>query len=236
MQWQWQILSLINTINMIRLTYLLIPFIVLIASCSSREEDPKENDKQADNPNELVNEFEGVEILFDDTEFEYPNAIDILKEINICSTEKQDSLGIPQTQCTPDNFKFFPLRKNMGIQDGFLLVIKAQVGGIQVRRILVFERENGELVKTNGFIANLVGFREKQEGPADLLLRFIDKDPVGDYYYNCSFVWKDGKYEYDGLEVISQPTQNFSRTIKPEFKDSMSKEIYAIIDGNNMIF
>lgn len=215
---------------------LMIPFLfvgLLLASCTSGEQETE--DVKKDKPL-AADEFQGVEVLFDESQFEYPNAIDLLREINICSTEKQDSLGVPQTQCTPDNFKFFPLRTGMGIQDGFILLVKANTGGIALRRILIFERENGGLVKINGFVANIIGFRKTKTDYQDLLLRFSDKIDGSDVFYNCIFSWEDGKYVFKTVETIHEPASQWVGRVREDVKDSTSKEILKIIEENQMIF
>lgn len=216
--------------------WMMIPFLfigLLLVSCSG--EDQEKEDVKKDKP-VAADEFQGVEVLFDESQFEYPNAIDLLREINICSTETQDSLGVPQTQCTPDNFKFFPLRQGMGIQDGFILLVKANTGGIALRRILIFERENGGLVKINGFVANIIGFRKTKTDYQDLLLRFSDKIDGSDVFYNCIFSWEDGKYVFKTVETIHEPAAQWVGRVREDVKDSTSKEILKIIEENQMIF
>lgn len=217
-------------INKLIVFFFLFSFIFV--SCNNEtEDDALQNKSQA-----TTEEFEAIEILFDDTKFDDPKAVELLKEIHICSDTQLDADGNVLTPCTPDNFKFFPLKEGASLDDGFVLLIKATTGGVAVRRVLVFERENGVLVKTNGFIANLIGAKKNKGGNDDLLLRFIDKIEGSDYYYNCIFSWENGKYAFKTVEVISQPSANFNRRVKADVKDSVSKEINQILIDNQMIF
>jgi hypothetical protein len=182
------------------------------------------------------NEFQGVEELFNTKEFEDTSVVSLLKEINICSDAQVDKSGKLITPCTADNFKFFSLNDNKSLKDGFILLVKANVGGVPLRRVLVFERENGALIKVNGFIANVIGKRKSAGTNDDLLLRFIDKIEGSDVYYNCILKWENNQYVFKTVEVIEEPAGNFRGIVKENVKDSVSKEIHQTLVNNNMIF
>lgn len=183
-----------------------------------------------------VEDFEPIEILFDEDTFENAKMVELLKEINICSTEKQDELGVQVADCSPEFFKLFPLKENEPIENGFILLVKANTGGVGLRRLLIFERERGALVKTNGFIGNLIGQRKSKSQHNDLLIRFIDIIEGSDVYYNCLFQWEEGKYQFKSCESIHEPAGNFFGRVKADVKDSVSKEILEIIKSHDMIF
>lgn len=203
----------------------------VFSSCKEVEEEVVVTSK---NPTE--EEFEGIEVLFDENDFSDAKAVDLLKEINICSDVQTDAQGNIVTPCSPELFKFFPLKEGASIQNGFVLLIKANTGGIPLRRVLVFERENGALVKVNGFIANLIGMKKRDNANDDLLLRFIDKIEGSDVYYHCIFSWENGRYVFKTIEVIHEPAGDFHRRVKESAKDSLSKEIFKILENNQMIF
>jgi hypothetical protein len=213
-------------------------FILLIITISSCKDDSNSDNDIVFNKEKIMSdeEFEGIEILFNENKFDDTNAVSLLKEINICSDANIDKNNKIKVSCSPENFKFFHLKEDLPIQDGFILLVKANTGGISLRRVLIFERENGTLIKTNGFIANIIGKRKNINKYDDLLLRFIDKIDGDDYFYNCIFVWENGKYEFKTVEIISQPAANFNRRIKENLKDSVSQEIYKILINNEMIF
>lgn len=228
MQWMNQI------IFSMRISFFLGCFLILlIPSCKETiEEDVKTNSAIPSKSDE----FDGIEVLFNDDKFGDENAIELLKEINICSDVQMDANGNLVSPCTPENFKFFPLKEGKAIKDGFILLIKANTGGVPLRRVLVFERENGTLVKLNGFIANLIGKKKNKDTNDDLLLRFIDKIEGSDVYYHCIFKWENGKYVFKTVEVIQEPAGNFSGIVKENVKDSVSNEILKILNENQMIF
>jgi hypothetical protein len=214
--------------------FLFLLFSVFFVSCSSLEDDvvdPKPTQSKDD-----LDEFESFEILFDEEAFSDPKSVELLKEINICSDIQTDEKGKIVTPCSPKLFKFFPLQEGKPLEEGFVLLVKAETGGFALRRVLVFERENGSLVKVNGFIANLIATKKKKGTNDDLLLRFIDKIDGSDVFYHCIFTWESGKYEFKTIEVIHEPSGNFHRRVKESAKDSLSKEIFKILEDNQMIF
>lgn len=206
-------------------------FLVLgIFACS---EEPELEKVFKDEP---VEDFEPIEVLFDEDTFENAKMVELLREINICSTEEQENLNVEVANCSPEFFKLFPLKANEPVENGFILLIKANTGGIGLRRLLIFERENGALVKTNGFIGNLIGKRKSDTEYEDLLIRFIDIIDGSDVYYNCLFSWEEGKYQFKSCESIHEPAGNFFGRVKADVKDSVSQEILEIIQSHDMIF
>lgn len=201
---------------------------LLLYSCKESIES-----KPDTKPLEVEEEFEGIEVLFDEKQFSDPKMSSLLREINICGN---DSLGIDVPDCSPEFFKFFQLKSGVDIENGFILVTKANTGGIALRRVLVFERERGNLTKVNGFIANVIGQRKSKTGYNDLLLRFKDVLEGSDIYYNCLFQWNNGKYEFKSVEVIEEPAAGWRGRVTEQHKDSVSKEIYQTILDNKMIF
>lgn len=204
-----------------------------LSACSS---DEQSNEITKTDAVSNRDEFEGIEVLFDEDKFSNPEAVELLKEINICSDVQIDKKGELMTPCSPELFKFFPLKESGNIRDGFILLVKANTGGIPLRRVLIFERENGVLVKANGFIANLIGRKKREGSNDDLLLRFIDKIEGSDVYYHCIFRWENGQYVFKTVEVIQEPAGNFSGIVKENVKDSVSQEIFNILNDNQMIF
>lgn len=159
---------------------------------------------------------------------------ELLKEIKICDPNAKSEDSLLRPACSPKLFRFFKLNNSIALKDGFILLAKAGVGGIPLRRVLIFQREQGVLVKVNGFIGNLIEKRKSNSGFDDLVIRFadnIDNDHLA--YYNCLFTWKEGKYQYVNCEVIDEGEPH---RIKAEFMDSMAIEIKKIIDKNQMIF
>lgn len=209
-------------------------FFVMFALYSCTDEPETVNTPIATTPE--VETFEGIEVLFDEDTFEYAKSVELLKEINICSTEKQEQLGLQVPDCSPEFFKLFPLKSDGKIENGFILLTKANTGGIALRRLIIFQRERGVLVKTNGFIGNLVGRKKSATGYDDLLIRFKELVEGDEVFYNCIVKWNGQKYEFKTVELIDVPASKWSARVKEEVKDSVSKEILKTITDNNMIF
>jgi hypothetical protein len=97
--------------------------------------------------------------------------------------------------------------------------------------VLIFERENGQLVKVNGFVANLIEKRKTKSQIDDIVLRFNDHLGGGDIvFYNCLYRWEDKHYVFQKVEQINDAN------IKPMYQDSMNNEIYSIISSHQMEF
>lgn len=212
------------------LSALLILTVGGMQSCSGDEE----KEKVIVDENSSIGEMESIETLFDKDVFEDPKMKDLLTELNLCTEKTSDTLDYVNPSCTPRFFRFFNLTEKMPIENGFILQVKAKVSGFPLRRVLVFVRERGELVKVNGFVANLIGRRKTSGEYDDLLLRFNDNVDGETTFYNCFFKWNGAKYEFSSVEVIEGA--NWGGPVKAEFKDSMSNEISAVLSKNSMLF
>ena len=172
-----------------------------------------------------------IECLFDETTFATPDEYPLLKELKICNETQKDLNNHDVPACNPKFFKFYPFIENKKLKDAFVLLIKSRVQGFPLRRVLVFEREGKELVKVNGFVANLIGKRKSASKHDDLILRFNDNVGEGEVvFYNCLYVWKDKHYVFEQVEQINDAN------IKSEFQDSMNVEIETVITKNRMVF
>ena len=177
-----------------------------------------------------------IETLFDEQAFSDKAHRDLLLELNICDTIPMENSGC--VECGPSNFKFFQHKPGIAVKDAFMLQIKAesilkgQSFPLPERHLLIFERENGALVKVNGFRGNLIAMRESVSGARDLVVRFwVAEDEA---FLNCLFQWKDGKYQFVSVEAIHGGGGNGS--VKAEFKDSISKIVYESLTTNGLLF
>lgn len=209
-------------------------FFVLFTVLVGCKNETDELDKQKTEKIEDKEGFQDIEILFDETEFSDPVMKELLLELKICSEDENLLQTSEVPPCTAEKFKFLPLQNKLSLRNGFILLIKAKTAGFPLRRILIFQRERGNLVKTNGFVANIIGRTKSPSGYDDLLLRFNDNDQGEDMFYNCLFTWEEGKYQYKQVEVIQGA--NWGGPVKAIYKDSISKEIYQNIMNNEMIF
>ena len=203
-------------------------YFVLVVFFVSCNEEPK---KQQAKPLTKVGTQTNIECLFDETTFPSNDEFELLKELKICDVAQRDLNNYLVPACNPKFFKFFTFAEHKKLKDAFLLLIKSKVQGFPLRRVLIFEREGKELVKVNGFVANLIGKRKSASKYDDLILRFNDK--VGGeevVFYNCLYVWKDKRYVFKQVEQINDAN------IKSQFQDSMNVEIEAVITKNRMVF
>jgi hypothetical protein len=202
---------------------------LLIAACSGEEETPKKMKETED----TAAQFQGVETLFDQDAFEDPKHVELLKELKICSEFQKDTSNYLEPACSPRFFRILPMRDDTPVENAFLLQIKSKVGGIKLRRLVTFVRERGELVKVNTFVANLIGTRKSKTHYNDLILRFNDNIDGEIVFYNCIFSWDGTKYKFQTVELIEGAT--WRQRLKPEFKDSVSNDIYQTLLKNEMI-
>lgn len=207
----------------------ILPVIALF-SCG----DPEDIDQSKNDPATNTQDVIGIETLFDETQFSDPVMKELLIELNLCNGEITDTLDYLNPSCSPFFFKFHELSKGVELKNGFMLQVKSKVNGFPLRRLLIFVREQGQLIKVNGFVANLIGRRKSRTGHDDLLLRFNDNEEGEEVFYNCYFQWVNGKYEFLSVEVIEGV--NWGGPVKAQFKDSMALEIKKEITDNQMIF
>lgn len=203
---------------------------ILLSACSA---DPVEdNPVVEDEPSDII----AIETLFDESSFPDRMHRSLLIELGICDTVPMEVSGC--VECGPGNFKFFQHKPASSINDAFMLQIKAesilkgQAVPLPERHLLIFERENGALVKVNGFRGNLIAMRENPSGARDLVVRFwVAEDEA---FLNCLFQWKDGKYQFVSVEAIHGGGGNGA--VKEEFKDSISKMVYESLTANGLLF
>lgn len=207
--------------------------LTIVFSCNTNEVEDK--DQQRNNtPVKDEKKIKNIETLFDNDVFDNPKKVELLKELKVCSDNNKGIDDYMNPACSPRFFNLFPFIQNVPIENAFLIQIKSKVNGFPLRRLLVFIRERGQLVKINGFVANLIGTQKSVSKHDDLLLRFNDKDQGQDVFYNCVFKWNGTSYKYSSVEVIEGP--GWGGPVKAEFKDSISKEVEKDIIENKMIF
>ena len=166
-----------------------------------------------------------IEVLFDETAFADPKMVKLLEELNICDPKQKDLTDYNNPACIPDFFKFFPFIENVPVENAFLLLVKSRVHGYNVRRLFVFQREAGQLVQVNRFIANLIGTRKSASRHDDLILRFFDQDANS---FNCLYTWQGNKYAFSKVEEINDSS------VKSTFQDSMNVEINKVLIDNQL--
>lgn len=203
---------------------------ILVAMCSC--DDVQEPAKKKIPPSS-EGVFKGIETLFNQTDFPDSSHISLLKELKICSEFQKDTTNYFEPACSPRFFRILPMKDNTKENNAFLLQIKSKVGGIKLRRTVAFIRERGELVKVNTFIANLIGIRTSKSHYNDLILRFNDNIEGEIVFYNCLFTWDGQRYKFRSVELIEGAT--WRQRLKPEFKDSVSNDIYNTLIKNEMI-
>ncbi len=215
--------------------FLILTFSLSLIGCSSDNNDDTENTKvtsksDAKNSTGITN----VETLFDSKTFEDSKKVELLKELQVCNPDNKVTGDYMNPTCSPEYFNLMPFVENTPLENAFMVQVKAKTNGFPLRRLLIFVREKDELVKVNGFVANLIGTQKSPSKHDDLLLRFNDKDQGQDVFYNCLFTWNGTTYKYKSVEVIEG--SGWGGRVKAELKDSISKEVEKDIIKNKMIF
>ena len=212
--------------------YLSFLFIISLLSCSS---DTNSEKYSFDNKTvKKVATITNIETLFDRDEFDDPKKVELLKELKVCSDKNNGVDDYMNPSCSPRFFSILPFIENTPIENAFLIQIKSKTNGFPLRRLLVFIRERGVLVKVNGFVANLIGTKKSTSKHDDLILRFNDKDQGQDVFYNCIFQWDGNSYKYKSVEAIEGV--DWGGAVRAELKDSISIEVEKDIISNKMIF
>ena len=213
-----------------KFTYFIL--VIILSGCTGDDDLTKKI-----KPTDETGEITGIETLFDADSFTDPKHIELLKELKICSEFQKDTSDYLKPACSPRFFKIFPMRDDAPVENAFLLQIKSKVGGVKLRRLVTFEREKGELIKINAFVANLIGTRKSKTHYPDLILRFNDNVEGDVIFYNCVFAWNGKTYKFQTAETIEGNDSNgpWRQRIKAELKDSVSTEIYNTLVKNEMI-
>jgi hypothetical protein len=201
-------------------------FLSLLVLSSCKDDAPRDYSKPE--KVKVDSTIRPVEILFDDIDFQNDTIAILLKETGLCDNPNIE-IGVKNPPCSPKFFKVLPFTKKQKLHDSFMILVKALVGDFPVRRVFVYQRENGKAILANRFLANVIEFRDNPTtGYDDILLVFNDVIDDHDYRYTCLYTWSGKKYIYNSCEEIDH------LKVKPMFKDSMSIEIKKIIDRKEM--
>lgn len=208
--------------------------LIIASSCSDDEENALggiPSDKKTKQSSAIT-----ISTDFTTNTFQSDVEVQLLKELKLCDEKNGSDTDEKHPNCSPNFFRFFPLTTQENLNNGFILLIKAGVNDFPLRRVLIFQREKGELIKLNGFNGNLIEQRKSLSGYNDLIIRFTDNLEGSLCYYNCVFQWNGGQYTYKNCEAIQEAGQEAPHRIKKEFIDSMAPEIKNRLDLNKMIF
>ncbi len=212
-------------------TTLLLLFAFSVFSCQNKESDKENQNKKIE-----VGKITHIETLFDETTFVDSLDYKLLSELQICEIKKSDTSIC--AECSPKNFRILPFKNNTPKKDAFILQIKAltilkgQTVKLPVRHLILFERENGQLVKVNGFRGNLIATRESDSGAKDLIVRFYIPDEKA--FLNCLFSWNGKKYRFISVEAIDGAGGHGA--VKESVKEEVSKEVYQTLINHSLLF
>ena len=165
----------------------------------------------------------------------------LLLELNLCS----DTNSVPiDLSCIEDTL-FLPIRNNINLLDGFVLMAKYDLESKPILRTCVFERnQDDSLIQTNKFSGVLVNIRESNSGYNDILLRFIEIEENKKYFYNCWFTYnkEESRYRYMECFSINQEAKTgyqfdvySSKSASKEYKRQTDKEVEDILLGLDYI-
>ncbi len=210
--------------NLFKIAFLF--FAIIVFNSCKNDLDDVEDPIKVEDKTEKKGE-ENIEVLFNETVFSDDLSLKLLKELGhgICNPSEKDPENYINPPCSSKFFKLFDFKEKTSMSDAFILLIKSNVHDFPLRRIYIYQREKGKLIKVNSFVANLIGKRKSKTEYQDLVLRFADKDQN---HFNCIYVWRNNHYEYDRVEQINDSD------VKVEFRDSMNLEILKVIEDNGM--
>lgn len=165
--------------------------IFILLSCNNQNETQIEE--------EFKSTITSVTTLFDLDEFKFENAEKLLEEIRICDPTLSDSsknIIRGTVPCSPSYFAFYEYNHNQTIDNAFVLQVRKGVNDFDYRRMLIFTRENGNLVLMNGVVGYLVEKRTRPNGIDDLLVAIVDN--IGGKYerYDVLLRYEAGKYHF----------------------------------------
>ena len=203
----------------------------MLAGCDT-EEDEKPKTRETETY------FEGIATKFEGKKFKNKEFLDILEELGVCEMATSDSSYF--AACTPENFNISRFKNEGSMKDAFILEMKAGIFPKNaemplppVRHVIVFEREEGKLVRVGGFRGNLIGKRPNEKsGADDLLLALYDTDD--ETLFHCVFKWNGSKYEFDSIDRMDYG--DGFRTIKGANKVETTQQIFQQLRDKSIIF
>lgn len=204
---------------------------LLIFSC----DDPKSTDVPED-VNEVEDIYESVEQEFKAGPFENPKHLEILNKLNVCEEHPGDSSII--AECSPKNFKIIPFRTDKNVEQAFILQTVAGIvlkGGNQplpLRHIIVFEEENGQYVKVNGFRGELVNTYKTNTDIKGLEISFYL--PEYEIITICAFEWDNGRYSFD--RVVGIDNGDGMKAVKAELQEQVNNDMLNDLMSAQLIF
>ncbi len=206
-------------------------FLLILVSCG--EEEKPDNGWDVDNGSD----FQQIEQLFEGDKFENPDHLMLLEELDICNMNLNDSTSTV-AKCSPDNFKIEAISTEKEVKNAFLLYTASEIQlrghplPLPIRHIMVFERENGKLIRTNGFRGELVETRNSKGPYKDLLIAYYVKRD--DTVFLCLYKWRNGKYSFERVEGLDWGEG--MKPLKPELQDSMNTDIHNTIMESKLEF
>jgi len=206
---------------------ILIGGIIAMVIMKKGSDDTKKISKDQE---DKIPEVIEISTNFNENEFRTEVEVKLLKELKICDSTMTEDNNLERPSCSPRFFRFFPLKHNKPLNEGFILLVRSGVNGFPVRRLLVFERSNRKLINTNRFIGYIIQTRKKESGYDDIVIRFFERYENQKYFYHCLYSWKKGKYQFVRCEEIN------SERIKPEMIDSVSVEVQKILNEKGLVY
>lgn len=172
-----------------------------------------------------------ISTLFDAEAFPEAYLEQLLVELKICNPQIDKIQPDGIAPCTPEYFQFYSYNTHRKIEDAFMIQVKKGVNGFPYRRLLIFTREKGTLVKMNGIVGYLVKKQPSPSGIDDLVVAVVDN--IGGHYerYDVLIRYENGKYQF--VEAIGDLQGTFDT---PELKKEASRQIKQRIEEKELIF
>lgn len=209
--------------------------LTLLFSCNNEEEKSTDKAKNQSSENfkksnkTFVSDTIVIRNYFDDKAFKHDTMLALLKELDICNPDTKAPFNLHKPPCEPKYYKFYRYNKKLAWHDAFALEIRAGVDNFPLRRLMIFKRMNGKLVKLNGFAGNLVEMHTTPSGYNNLMVLFRDTE-AGSFVLKYCWDKKNQLYKYKSVEAI------MGYLVKPELKDSISEVVIKRLEKNHMFF
>jgi hypothetical protein len=193
-------------------------------------------------PNQAVKPVQSRTFLSTDfltNRFEYGDEAKVLKALHLCDSTVIESKNLNRPSCTPNFFRLLPLKKELPLSEGCMVLLKAGVNGFPVRRLVIYEREGAQLIQANGFIGYPIELRPTATSYDDIVIRFFERYEGAPYFYNCLFTWKNRRYQFVRCEEVTVYNDNgIARMakVKPEKIESFSKQVFQILREKQLVF
>ncbi|MGM0478324.1 MAG: hypothetical protein ACQERC_03800 [Bacteroidota bacterium] len=209
--------------------YSIIIFLVILLSYSCESDSSHPNEQEGD---QFVSDTIKAPAEFSNEGFDDKLKYELLLEAHICNPNYSDTTSDNTVPCSSRFFRFFEWNRKRNLDNAFMLQVHAGVNNYPYRRLLIFTREEGELILVNGINGYLIEQRTRPNEIDDLVVGIIDDLGNNNFdRYDVVLRYEDGKYQFkEAIGDLKGPFESDT------LKEAASRAIKRRIEEKELIF